>query len=264
MIGADRQSDKFHWEHFWASKKHAGDVYSNAERVISQILKATPVRHKRILEVGAGTGRDGFQLVDAGAKVFLLDYAEQSLSLMKEVAREDRKHVMLIKGDALALPFKNESFDVVFHQGLLEHFRDPAPLLRENYRTLCSGGICLVDVPQKFHVYTVIKHLLICLNGWFAGWETEFSVRDLGKLTRRVGFQVRIFYGDWMRPSLFYRILREILMRVGLSLPMYPKGFKRMHSLRRHFRELISRFPLYLYTCLNIGVVVEKPLMPRP
>ena len=32
------------------------------------------------------------------------------------------------------MPFRDGAFEVVFHQGLLEHFRDPRPLLRENAR----------------------------------------------------------------------------------------------------------------------------------
>jgi len=147
----------------------------------------------------------------------------------------------------------------VFYHVLLEHFREPVPLLRENYRVLCTGGICLVDVPQKFHVYTIIKHLLMLFNAWFAGWETEFSVRDLGKLIRSVGFQVRLIYGDWMRPSLTYRIARELLMRVGLHLPMYPRGLRVVRSMRAHIRQFLLRFPGSLNTCLDIGVVAEKP-----
>jgi len=60
--------------------------------------------------------------------------------------------------DACRMPFREGAFDLVFHQGLMEHFRDPAPLLRENARVLKRGGHLLVDVPQRFHVYTLAKN----------------------------------------------------------------------------------------------------------
>ena len=253
-----QQSNRTHWEHYWENKKEVGEVYSNGDRVVIQILQSIQVKHKRILEVGAGTGRDGFRLADAGAHVFLLDYSDCSLAFMKKQIQENGKTVYLIKADAQALPFRFECFDVVYHQGLLEHFQNPEILLRENHRVLNKKGICLVDVPQKYHIYTVIKHVLMVLHMWFAGWETEFSVRRLRQLIQDVGFRVHLFYGDWMRPSLMYRIIREVLLRIGLRLPMYPKGFKISRSIRTKIRLLLNRYPLFLNTYLDIGVVAKK------
>ncbi len=234
------------------------EIYSNGDRVVSQILKSVEVKNSHILEVGAGTGRDGFRLVDAGADLFLLDYADHSLAFMKKMAHEKMRSVHLIKADARALPFKSGCFDVVYHQGLLEHFKNPEILLRENHRVLLKGGLCLVDVPQKYHIYTVIKHILMAFHAWFAGWETEFTIRELSQLIQRVGFRIHLCYGDWMRPSLIYRIMRELLLKIGIRLPMYPKGLKMGRLIRKKLRQLLDRFPLLLNTSLDIGVVAKK------
>jgi len=214
---------------------------------------------KKILEVGAGTGRDGLRLVDLGATVFLLDYSDRSLEMMKEIIAQEKKQVFLIKADAEALPIKENALDVVFHQGLLEHFRDPIPLLNENYRVLDRGGVCLIDVPQRYHIYTLLKHILILMNAWFAGWETEFSVRQLRNLLQGVGFDMRSFYGDWMRPSLLYRLLREVFKRIGIRLPMYPKGITILRNLRAQIRTRITKHSWSWYTCLDLGAIAEKP-----
>lgn len=259
-----QESNQAHWEHYWKSKKEVGKVYSNGDRVVIQILRSVQVKHKHILEVGAGTGRDGFRLADAGAHVFLLDYSDRSLAFMKKQIQKNGKNIHLIKADAQALPFKSACFDVVYHQGLLEHFRNPEDLLQENHRVLHQKGICLIDVPQKYHIYTVIKHVLMVFHVWFAGWETEFSVRRLRQLVQKVGFRVHLFYGDWMRPSLTYRIMRELLLRIGVRLSMYPKGFKVSRWIRTKIRLLFRRYPLFLYTYLDIGVVVKKSSIPEP
>ena len=107
------------------------------------------------------------------------------------------------------MPFADGTFDVVFHQGLLEHFRDPLPLLRENIRVLKPGGFLVVDVPQTYHYYTLGKQILIALDRWFAGWETQFTSASWRPGPQR-GLQIVRSYGDWMVPGLWYRALRKI------------------------------------------------------
>ena len=104
---------------------------------------------------------------------------------MRRQARGPGATVHLVRANALALPFRDGTFDVVFHQGLLEHFRDPRPLLAENARVVRRGGRVVVDVPQTFHPYTVMKKALIAANKWFAGWETQFTPRALERLRAR-------------------------------------------------------------------------------
>jgi len=158
----------------------------------------------------------------------------------------------------MRMPFRDGTFDVVFHQGLMEHFRDPSPLLSENHRVLRQGGHALVDVPQRYHPYTVMKHILIALGKWFAGWETEYSIGELERLVRRHGFQIRHAYGDWMVPGLGYRSVRTVCRKFGLLLPMYPKGIPGLAQGAAAFRRWLRPRRLALYTFLVIGVVAEK------
>ena len=43
-------------------------------------------------------------------------------------------------GEAVRLPFPDATFDVVLSTGLLEHFQDPSPIVREMARVLRPGG----------------------------------------------------------------------------------------------------------------------------
>jgi SAM-dependent methyltransferase len=57
-------------------------------------------------------------------------------------------------GDARALPLRDGSFDVVLSGGLLEHFREPAGIVREMARVLRPGGLFYADiVPRKVSLY---------------------------------------------------------------------------------------------------------------
>jgi ubiquinone/menaquinone biosynthesis C-methylase UbiE len=195
-------SEKRHWDQFWASSTNLDDVYANDDRILEFLSPRVDFTGKRVLEVGAGTGRDSDAIARRGAEVWTLDYSEESLRLMNESLVQP---IHIVCGDALALPVASESFDLVFHQGLLEHFRNPEALLAENYRILKPGGLILVDVPQRFHYYTLAKHLLMFIDRWFAGWETEFSARDLEKLVVDQGFEVIGMYGHNLFPPIWWR-----------------------------------------------------------
>lgn len=256
----EKVSRRENWETFWDEKQEIGEVYSNADRIARNLRQVIELRGKKVLEIGAGTGRDSFPLVEHGAIVYQLDYAENSLRILKKLAEENKTPVHIIGGDTFRLPFHDGTFDVVFHQGLLEHFRksQAEALLRENIRVLKQGGLLLVDVPQRYHVYTVAKHVLIAVNKWFAGWERSFSVGELKGQLVSLGLTPLYSYGEWMYPSFFYRVSREVGKKIGINLPLYPSLGKFLHTFRSQLRSWLLKTPLPLYSGISIGVVGKK------
>jgi ubiquinone/menaquinone biosynthesis C-methylase UbiE len=257
-----RSATRQHWQSFWEQARalSLADVYDNDGRVVREILAQGGAAGRRILEVGAGSGRDAVALASAGAQVVTVDYAVGSLALTADAARRAGARVAVVGADAFALPFADATFDVVFHQGLLEHFRAPGPLLAENARVLRPGGLLVVDVPQKWHYYTVGKQLLIACGRWFAGWETQFSPRELERLVAARGLVVERTYGDWMVPGLWYRGLRKILLtRCGLRLPMYPDPLPPLSRAAAGARRRLATRRAALYTMMTIGVVARRP-----
>ena len=57
-----RTSEKKHWDEFWSSSPALGDVYANDGRVVACLAAHLDLRGARVLEVGAGTGRDSLEL----------------------------------------------------------------------------------------------------------------------------------------------------------------------------------------------------------
>jgi ubiquinone/menaquinone biosynthesis C-methylase UbiE len=260
-----RESTEAHWSRFWRERAAIEDVYPTEGRVVEEILAALPVRGKRVLEVGAGSGRDSVSLAEAGATAVLLDYSTPSLEVARGVAERAGARVHLVRADALRMPFRDGTFDVVFHQGLLEHFRDPMPLLRENVRTLGVGGVLLVDVPQRFHLYTVLKHALIAMGKWFAGWETEFTIGELERLMRTAGVNVTRRYGSWMVPGLFYRSVRVVLLRSRIvRLPLFPPPVPVVSRILSLVRERFRNTRASFYTYFVIGALGRKETADPP
>jgi len=247
-------SEKKHWNDFWAESSDLQEVYANDDRIVANLEAVLDLSGKRVLEVGAGTGRDSESLARAGAEAWTLDYSEQSLALMSENLEDQ---VRIVCGDAFALPVASESFDVVFHQGLLEHFKNPEDILAENHRVLKPGGYVLADVPQRFHYYTLAKHVLMFFDKWFAGWETEFSPRDLESMVQNAGFEIVATYGHNLYPPIWYRGIRKVLYRRGLKMPMSPFDSGVFRRTRLAARDALPhRF--VLNTSMVIGCIGRK------
>ncbi len=224
--------------------------------IAEELERISELKGRKILEVGAGTGRDGLRMRALGADVYLLDYSRESLRIIRLLSGEDP--VKMILGDARNCPFGAGTFDIVFHQGLLEHFHSPWHLLLENTRILKKGGLLIVDVPQTFHVYTLMKHLLMILGLWFGGWERQFTPGSLSGLLEKLGFEVVRVYGDWSRPGVIYKVIRQVFMKVGIVLPMYPKFLGAFTVRWYRLQSRLRKKRLLLYTVLSIGVIARK------
>jgi len=255
-----RTSDRGHWDRFWTRGRKTREIYDNAGRITGEVARTMDVGGRTCLEVGAATARDTASLARAGAFAVALDYSPAALAIAR--AECSGTGAVLVCGDAFRLPFRDGCFDLVFHQGVLEHFREPGGLLRENVRVLADDGLVLVDVPQTVHPYTILKKLLIVLGAWFAGWETQYTRRSLEALLAANGLEPRRAYGRFMSPSLAYRILREALFRVGVRLPLHPVLIPPVHRLRSRIRGAVEGSPLGPSLGYVVGVFAGKAEAP--
>lgn len=76
------------------------------------------------------------------------------LSLFKKMKQLDYTTADLyspivdVKADILNLPFKDNEFDVIFCNHVLEHIEDDAKAIKELFRVMKSGGMGIFQVPQ--------------------------------------------------------------------------------------------------------------------
>ena len=59
-------------------------------------------------------------------------------------------------GTGEAIPYPDDSFDVVFADNVLEHLSRPQTVFDEIYRVLKRGGVFLVKTPNRFHYMPLI------------------------------------------------------------------------------------------------------------
>ncbi len=251
----EEASGKGYWDRFWSRPRNLNEIYDNDDRIRQEVVRRFSPSGFLTLEVGAATARDSVSLASEGALPVALDYSHKALAR----AAEAGGGVLLVCGDAEALPFRDGAFDLVFHQGVMEHFRNPDPMTAECVRVLAPGGKLLVDVPQALHPYTMLKKVLIACGAWFAGWETQYTLRGLRRFLVRNGMLPESWYARYFSPSLAYRILREILFRAGMKLPLHPVLAPPAHRFRKRVRTSVERSFMGAITGAVIGVMASKP-----
>lgn len=120
--------------------------------ILDLALGVCAFQNKRILEVGTGTGLHTAILSHFG-QVSSTELPPSEMWTGPQV--EDHRAALFstLSGspiefrfhDGKSLPFADESFDLVFHNSVIEHVAKPQDFLRECYRVLRPGGysVCL-------------------------------------------------------------------------------------------------------------------------
>ena len=96
---------------------------------------------KRVLEIGCGRGSLSCYFSDAGYDCTLVDISQKVLSIAKKIFKKNKLKGKFFLGDTNNLNFPDNSFDIIFSIGLLEHFENVEIPLAEQLRLLNKGGI---------------------------------------------------------------------------------------------------------------------------
>ncbi len=107
-------------------------------RVVTSIIAPKP--GIKILDIAAGTGSSSRPLVDKGAEVTALDFSHG----MIEQGRKQNKNINFVQGDALKLPFEDNSFDVTTISFGLRNTSNTEKALKEALRVTKDGGRIVV------------------------------------------------------------------------------------------------------------------------
>jgi len=152
-----------------------------------------------VLDVGAGDGNYALEAASRGAFVTAIDAEQEMLDAARARAAERGLQVMLTRGRAEALPFDDDSFDVVLAVTVLCFVPDALIAVREMARVLVPGGRIVLGELGRFSVWAAERRV----RGWLGAktWQRAhfWSRRELVKLVRDAGLVV-----GCMRGSVFF------------------------------------------------------------
>ncbi|MEG0019530.1 MAG: class I SAM-dependent methyltransferase [Oscillospiraceae bacterium] len=98
----------------------------------------------KVLGLASGGGQQIPIFTALGADCTVLDYSAAQLASENLVAQREGYSVNLVNADMTQpLPFKSDSFDMIFHPVSNCYVKDVLPIWRECYRILKKGGVLL-------------------------------------------------------------------------------------------------------------------------
>lgn len=176
--------------------QNISDHYDKMNSIISfnrhrawrkDVMKCMKVeRGKKALDVCTGTGDWALALAEAvGDKgnVIGLDFSENMLKVAEEkLAKTSLKNVSFINGDAMDLPFPDNSFDYVTIGFGLRNVPDYKRVLKEMHRVCKPGGqvVCLetsqptlIGYRQLYYFY--FQHIMPLFGKIFAKSYDEYA-----------------------------------------------------------------------------------------
>ncbi len=163
----------------------------------------------KCLEIGCGRG--AFQ-----------DVVEDYIGVDLSCSVRDHLHKPFIQCDATALPFRNDTFDVIWSYAALEHIPNPEEVLEEMRRVVKNSG------------YMLLKPAWMCAS-WTADGYPVRKYRDLNLKGKIIKLSIPIRKSTLFRSAYLIpkRIYRSILLRLD-SKPITLK-YKR---LRPNYQKL--------------------------
>lgn len=144
------------------------------------VTLAAPAPGAVMLDLCCGTGDVAMRLADCGAAVVGLDFSEPMLAVGRDRAAHagaGRQRLVLVQGDALRIPFADDSFDAVTISYGLRNLASAEAGLREMWRVAKPGGRLLVlDFGKPDH--PVWRRLYFSYLRWLVPWFGRVFARN--------------------------------------------------------------------------------------
>jgi ubiquinone/menaquinone biosynthesis C-methylase UbiE len=169
-------------------------------------------RGKTCLDAGCGGGRGSVLMAQSGAeRVIGVDLSPVNVeSARKRAAQKGCANVSFEQHSLAALPFKDETFDVVWCNGVLHHSEHPDVGLLEITRVLKTGGHLWLYLYGSGGIYW---HVVDWIRDILADVDVRrciYTLRLMGTPVRRIGEWI----DDWFVPHLRRYTVADVTSRL--------------------------------------------------
>ena len=146
--GSDPAGAVYGRDHEFGAKEFFDEVerhrYQEYAPWMPEVMGFNEHAGERLLEVGCGMGTDLLQFARGGAICTGVDLTPRSIEISRHRFKLYDVPGTFLIADGERLPFSDNSFDLVYSNGVLHHTPDTAAAVREIHRVLRPGGIAKV------------------------------------------------------------------------------------------------------------------------
>jgi SAM-dependent methyltransferase len=153
------------WGKVYGSRLELGELIDHVYSHKPYLLEIWGRNPGKVLEIGVGGGSTSIFLSYLGIETSAIDNDPKVVEKSKENNANLKGRLSIKEGDAFKLPFDDDSFDIVCHQGFFEHFSDMEikTLLREQLRV---SPQVVFSVPTKYYISTNLGERLMTKGRW--------------------------------------------------------------------------------------------------
>jgi len=201
-------------EKSWFSKLEETAINLYFSRVFAKaIMSVANVRYGKIFEPGCGGGMTCAKFAIQGFEITIMDLSENALQKAISLFREFSLDCRFTLGNLFNIPLKDGQFDIVFNQGVMEHFRlagfDASLGIKEMLRVLKKNGTLIIFVPAYFSplffVYKFFKLFKLVDKYWPYTDQDFLHKHELYEMMQRGGCKNIVVKRIWS--SLFFSLM---------------------------------------------------------
>tara|TARA_Y100000748_G_scaffold286137_1_gene269203 strand:+ start:721 stop:1410 length:690 start_codon:yes stop_codon:yes gene_type:complete len=138
------------------------------------ILSVSKIKTGKIFEPGSGGGMACAKFAEKGFEITSMDLSYNALQKGISLFKSLSLNAKFTLGDLFHIPIQDEQFDLVFNQGVMEHFRlakmDASLGVKEMMRVLKKNGTLVILVPAYFSplyfIYSFFKIFKLVDKYW--------------------------------------------------------------------------------------------------
>jgi ubiquinone/menaquinone biosynthesis C-methylase UbiE len=116
---------------------------------------------RSVLEVGCGAAVDLARFAKGGARATGVDIAASAIELAKANFQQQGLQADFRVANGEALPFPDETFDLVYAHGVVQYTADPQRLVNEVHRVLKPGGEAIFQVYNRISWLNALSKVMM-------------------------------------------------------------------------------------------------------
>ena len=183
------------------------DVFTKA------ILSVSNIKNGKIFEPGSGGGMASAKFAKDGFDVTCMDLSENALQKTKSLFKHMNLQAKFTLGDLFHTPIKDDEFNLVFNQGVMEHFRlanlEAYKGVQEMLRVLKDDGTLVILVPAYFSplffIYKFLKIFNLVEKYWPYADQDFLHKHELSEMMQKAGCKDIVVRRLWS--SFFFSII---------------------------------------------------------